>query len=179
MDCSRVREVLPDYAVRGLNGRVHRGVEAHLAGCAECRAELAAQEEAVRLFERYGALAPPPGLFNAVRNEIQAGAVARDRAPWWSFLLTRWGRGAATALAACALAMGLMLPTGAPGPTPSLPMVAGDGGGQVTSELVSSIRQHAQAAGQGTLTDRVAWEAMAQLVSQERQRPSGGQRRPQ
>jgi len=170
MNCAQVRDALPEYAVRCLDGRTERAVKAHLEGCAGCRAELAAQNAAVELVERYGALTPPPGLFHAVRNRIEAGDVARERPAWWSFLLTGPARVAATGLAATALALGLLLPTGGPGPTPSLPMVAGDGRGEVTSELVSSIRQHALTAGQGTLTDRVAWEAMAQLVTQEKAR---------
>jgi anti-sigma factor RsiW len=167
MDCAEVRNRLPEYAEQCLDGRTRRAVEGHLGGCGECRSELEAQEAAVALVGRYGALNPPPGLFNAVRNQIESGAVARERAPWWSFLLTAPGRAGAMGLALSALALGLWLPTGAPGPTPTLPMVSGAGQGEVASELVSSIRQHAQAAGQGTLTDRVAWEAMAQLVAQE------------
>ena len=46
-------------------------------------------------------------------------------------------------------------------PTP-IPLVDGSPNGPTSTALAGSIRQHAISAGEGPLTDRVAWEAMAQ-----------------
>lgn len=176
MICSRVRDLLPDYSVKILDGRTHREMEAHLAECAACRAELKAQDDVMGLVEQFGAINPPPGLFNAVRNRIEAGDFQRERPAWWVFLFTRPARVAAMGLAMGAVAAGLFLPTGNSG-TPVLPpFVSSNGNGTTASELTQSIRQHAMSAGQGSLTDRVAWEAMAQLV-QEREAKKDAKRK--
>lgn len=167
MSCAKIRDLLPDYSVKILDGRATREVEAHLEGCADCRAELRAQDEVMLLVERHGALNPPPGLFNAVRNRIESGELVRERPAWWAFLLTGPARAAAMGLAMAAVAAGLLLPAGPSNTIPQVPMSA-PARGQVASELATSIRQHAQSAGVGTLTDRVAWEAMAQLITEEK-----------
>lgn len=167
MDCSQIRDLLPDYSVKILDGRAHREVDAHLAGCPECRAELQAQDDIMGLVEQFGAINPPPGLFNAVRNRIETGDFQRERPAWWAFLFTKPARVGAMGMAMAAVAAGLFLPTGnsgAPGPLPTF--VSGGNGSVASGELTRSIRQHAMSAGQGTLTDRVAWEAMAQLVQE-------------
>jgi anti-sigma factor RsiW len=169
MLCSRVRERLADYSVGIPRGREEREIRAHLAACAECRAELRAIERAVELVERHGALVPPAGLFHAVRNRIEGGAAPRERPAWWGFLYSRPARVAAMGVSIAAVLLGLLLPAGAP-TTPTLPVTTLPGqGGPVASELASSIRQHAMSAGRGTLADRVAWEAMAQILTQEKE----------
>ena len=41
IDHTEVQELLPQYAAHFLNETVHEQVEAHLAGCASCQADLA------------------------------------------------------------------------------------------------------------------------------------------
>ena len=40
MSCSKIRDLLPDYSVKMLDGRAQREVETHLTQCEECSAEL-------------------------------------------------------------------------------------------------------------------------------------------
>jgi len=172
MKCAEVQNLLPDYSVHLLDVPVHQSVEAHLQLCADCRRELAAQDAAMALVAEYGALEPPPGLFNAVRNRIEGGEFSRERPAWWAFLFTRPARVAAMGLAMGAVAFGLLAPIPqAESPVASRSIVleepATSARPLAMGSLASSIRQHALAAGQGSLADRVAWEAMAQLVSQE------------
>src|SRR5438445_73910 len=107
MDCTRVRELLPDYSVELLSDRASQRVASHLAACGDCRRELKAMDAAVALVETYGAIEPPAGLFNAVRNRIESGEVARQRPPWWTW----WpARAAAMGMAVGALALGILMP---------------------------------------------------------------------
>lgn len=171
MNCNRVRDLLPDYSMDMLDGRERQGVQTHLAACEECRAELRAQDAVVALIEEHGARQPPPGLFNGVRNAIEAGTVVRERAPWWSFLYTGPARAAGMSLALGALALGIFLPIGSPVPNQGpLPLHIDNGAPIATTALASSIRQHAMSATEGPLADRVAWEAMAQLVAEDDER---------
>jgi hypothetical protein len=168
MLCSQVRDKLPDFSVQMLHGKEQHEVETHLAGCADCRAELHALENTMVLVEQYGFHQPPVGLFNGVRNRIESGAVVRERAPWWWVLLgSTPARAAAMGIAAAAVAVGVIWPVG-PANVPVIP-IHGEPGMSVSARgpLGESIRRHALSAGQGPLTDRVAWEAMAQLVTQE------------
>jgi len=172
MMCSQVQDLLPDYSVEMLDGRTSREVRAHLSECAGCRRELKAMDDVVALVEQYGAVSPPVGLFNGVRNQIEAGTVTREKPAWWAVFLTRPARVAAMGMAMGAVALGLFLPTS---PTATIDFVPVHGGqaavGSVaSSELAGSIRQHAMSAGEGPLADRVAWEAMAQLVTQDREK---------
>src|SRR5438045_3465985 len=92
MDCSRVRDLLPDYSVEILDGRTRAAVERHLEVCAGCRAERRAQDDVMGLVEQFGARQPPPGLFNAVRNRIEGGDLVRERPAWWAWLYSRPAR---------------------------------------------------------------------------------------
>lgn len=173
MSCSKIRDLLPDYSVKMLDGRAQREVEAHLTQCEGCRAELKAQDDVMALVEQFGGVNPPVGLFNAVRNRIEGGDFVRERPAWWAFLLSRPARVGAMGLAMAAVMAGLLLPTGESS-LPSLPVTATTNRGEMASELASSIRQHAMAAGQGPLADRVAWEAMAQMVTQDKDKDKDG-----
>lgn len=182
MDCSRIRDLLPDYSVEILDGRTHRQVDAHLQLCADCREELRLMDEVMTLVETHGVRQPPVGLFNGVRNRIEAGDFVRERPAWWSVFLTKPARVAAMGLAMGAVVLGLVVPTGPSGTHAPLPLMNADQGlGSVASgELRNSIRQHAMSAGEGPLADRVAWEAMAQLATQnqvEDDAPSPAQQR--
>jgi anti-sigma factor RsiW len=167
MNCAQVRDLLPDYSVEILDARTHQAVESHLAICADCRAELHTMDAVMDLVAQHGTRQPPPGLFNAVRNRIESGDVVRDRAPWWAWLLTTPARATAMTMAVGVLALGFLLPVKPGVPTMPLPVHPGDG--TTSTALAASIRQHAISAGEGPLADRIAWEAMAQLVSQEDQ----------
>ena len=167
MKCAEIREKLADYSVELLDARTSQRVDAHLEVCVDCRGELRALHAVVTLVETHGHREPPPGLFNGIRNQIEAGQLKQQRPAWWVFFLTAPARAGAMAMALGALAMGLFLPvqTGTSVPPP-LGVHAGiAAGAPTTTALASSIRQHALSAGQGPLTDRVAWEAVAQLVT--------------
>jgi len=168
MECSRIRDLLPDYSVEMLDVRKHREVDAHLQVCADCRGELQALDAVMALVETHGALEPPAGLFNGVRNRIESGDFVRQRPAWWAVFLTRPARAGAMGLAMGAVVLGLVVPTGPSSQVHRpLPLNPGVGMGSVaTGELGNSIRQHAMSAAEGPLADRVAWEAMAQLATQ-------------
>lgn len=168
MDCTRIRDLLADYSVRNLDARSHRQVEAHLPVCAECREELRVMDAVVSLVEAHGALQPPVGLFNGVRNRIEAGDFVRERPAWWAVFLTKPARAAAMGMAMGAVVIGLVVPTGPSVRQPGrLEMhVAPVGQIAASGELANSIRQHAMSASEGPLADRVAWEAMAQIATQ-------------
>jgi anti-sigma factor RsiW len=155
--------LLPDLSVELLDSRLRREVTAHLDACELCSRELRELESVVCLVERYGSVEPPPGLFNAVRNRIESGEVRRERPFWWAWMYSRPARAAAMGLATGAVVLGLVVPAGPP-PIPS-PSIHPEPAGTVSTALASSIRQHAISASEGPLTDRVAWEAMAQLAS--------------
>jgi hypothetical protein len=168
MECLRVRDMLADYSVDLLDRRTTEGVKTHLETCADCAEELRILEGVVALVEQYGERQPPVGLFNGVRNRIESGDMVRERTPWWAWLIAPM-KGAAMGAATAALALAMLLPNGktpVPGPL-DMHTESGPGGRTASSPLAQSIRQHAMSAGRGTLTERVAWEAMAQLVTQD------------
>src|SRR5438105_4322544 len=143
MDCSRVRDLLPDYSVEILDTGSRAAVERHLEICVTCRGELRAQDDVMALVEQFGSRQPPAGLFNAVRNRIEAGDFVRQRPAWWSWLYSRPVRVLAMGTAVAALAFALFLPAGpngsaGPGPMP----IEGGPSGATSSALAGSIRQH-------------------------------------
>jgi predicted anti-sigma-YlaC factor YlaD len=170
MNCTQARALLPDYSVDAVEAAVRHRVQAHLAGCAECRAELRALEAVDSLVVRHGFREPPPGLFHGVRNKIEGGQAPQVRAPWWRFV--HWGpvRAAGMSLAVATLLLAVFWPVGPSVPGGNLPLHFEAGAPIASSALASSIRQHALTAAEGPLTDRVAWEAMAQLVAQDDRR---------
>ena len=170
MKCSQVQDLLPDYSVELLDSRTHRAVETHLTECEGCRVELHAQDAVMALVEEFGAVEPPVGLFNGVRNRIESGAVVRERPAWWAWLNTRPARGLAMGLAMATVVVGLVFPVkdGGNAAGPLLQVHGGPADAVTSTALASSIRQHAMSSTEGPLADRVAWEAMAQLVTQDR-----------
>ncbi|MBM3457168.1 MAG: zf-HC2 domain-containing protein [Armatimonadetes bacterium] len=173
MTCSRVQEILPDYAVELLDRRLQAAVDAHLAICAGCRRELEAQERALELVTTLGGRTPAAGLFHAVRNEIESGRARQERPGWLAWFNFLPVRVAATGLAMASVALALLAPIGGPllPPVPDLHPGPRVQGGQVArGPLAHSIRQHARSAADGPLADRVAWEAMAQLAESEEDR---------
>lgn len=170
MNCKQTRDRLPDYSVGAAGARAAAEVELHLSECAECRRELDALNQVALLVEQHGAVDPPAGMFDAVRYSITSGQVRQDH-PWWLVFFGRPARALAAGMAMASVALGLLAPVGGPRPLPQnalhpAPLYGGIGQAQASSELANSIRQHAMSAGDGSLNDRVAWEAMAQIVSQ-------------
>jgi hypothetical protein len=75
--CEQVRELLPELIAERLAPALRRGVEGHLAGCAECRAE-----HAILALVAEARPVPPAGLEARV---LAAQRVApRVRPPWGS-----------------------------------------------------------------------------------------------
>jgi predicted anti-sigma-YlaC factor YlaD len=173
MNCSKIRDLLPDYSVEMLEGRARRMVQEHLAGCEGCREELRVQDSVMALVEQHGAHEPPPGLFNAVRNQIESGVVAQQRPAWWAWLYTGPARATGMGLAMAALAVSLLMPSNGPStPSELVPVhpTVSASRGMATTALAGSIRQHAMSASEGPLADRVAWEAMAQIATQDNEK---------
>ncbi len=103
-----VRELLGAYALDQLDEHARLGIDAHLAGCPSCRAELAEiapVAASLRLVDpdRLAAPlpAPPPELGAAVLARIQAARAARPRQ------LPRWAGFAAAAALIAIVAAGI------------------------------------------------------------------------
>lgn len=75
IDCARAEELLSDHCEGTLDALLRADLEAHLAGCAACRALRSALGDVVEALKHPPELAPPTGLAERV-----AAAVARDRA---------------------------------------------------------------------------------------------------
>jgi len=100
MDCERARELIADYLVGALDEEARQALEAHVAGCAGCRAELEAwrrEDEAIRAGLRWAE--PQPDF------ALRVVVAARRRRPWWI--------AAAAAVAAC-VAFWLLRPAESP-----------------------------------------------------------------
>src|SRR5207237_444026 len=100
--------------------------------------------DVMALVEQFGARHPPAGLFNAVRNRIEAGDLVRERPAWWSWLYSRPARVLAMGTAVAALAFALFLPAGGPnGAGVPAPIPINDAGpsGPPSTALAGSIRQ--------------------------------------
>jgi hypothetical protein len=106
-NCERIGELLAAYAIGALDADARATVEAHLAGCPDCRASAREQEEAVHALPSALAAASPvelPGpLKERVLQHIGDAGTIRRREPavesrWW------WRPRAAFALAMLAVA---------------------------------------------------------------------------
>ena len=88
MECERIRELLEAYALDALEAAERSNVERHLAGCADCREEVAALTEIVSLFPGALAAASPelPGeeLKDRVIGAVSthAGSSCQARPDW-------------------------------------------------------------------------------------------------
>src|SRR4051812_8058293 len=109
-DCRDWRELLGAYALGQLEGDERAGVEAHLEGCAQCRAELALLEPVARMLPHAdparfeSAPQPPPELGARIAATIageRQRSERRRRRLFGGFALG----GATAALAAAALAI--------------------------------------------------------------------------
>ncbi len=136
--------MLADYRSDVLSASKQRAVRMHLAECEECSNELMALDDVLALVETYSEQCEPPaGLWNGVRNRIEAGnakrqgfgATLRD----W---LARPVHAAGTAALAAALAVVIALSGGPVHQPTAVPMA---------NEYVQG---HALYAGQAPLADR-------------------------
>jgi Putative zinc-finger len=118
--CREWRESLGAYALGQLSGEERAGIEAHLEGCAACRAELASLAAVSRLLphadpEHFGpAPQPPPELGNRIAATIGAERRFKRRQ---RRLRMGFGFAGATAAAAAAVLAIFVLSSGeGPGP---------------------------------------------------------------
>lgn len=88
IDCNRAEELLSDDCEGALDGLFRGDLQAHLAGCADCRSLRAALGEVLEALKRPPDLAPPGGLV----DRVTAAVLREGRAPA--------GRSAGTRLAA-------------------------------------------------------------------------------
>jgi hypothetical protein len=110
-DCRDWRELLGVYALGQLEGDERAGLEAHLEGCAQCRAELAELEPVARMLphadpERFESAPQPPPELGAriaatIAGERERSETRRRRRLFGGFALG----GATAALAAAVLAI--------------------------------------------------------------------------
>jgi anti-sigma factor RsiW len=119
MECQRDPEIVAAY-VDGELGPAETGeLEAHLAGCAACREQVAAER---RLGELLAALpaVQPPGDFEA--RFWARVARERDEPPGLAARLRRWftPRVLSLGIAAAGVALLLLVPRGGSNPTPAL-----------------------------------------------------------
>jgi len=109
MRCDEVSRLLADGMAGALPRRRRQAVEAHLAGCAACRAEQDALARAVGLLSQAARPGVPAGLWAGVEARLAAAPAPRRR---WALRLA-WAGAVPAALLATAL--WLRLP-GAPDP---------------------------------------------------------------
>lgn len=113
MDCREIRDKLTEYQLGGLEDTERAAVEAHLADCAGCRAELAALARLDDLLPAMTPLTAPAELWAGIEARLQP-----RHAPWWQWAL-EWPRPALAAAATVMIAVGLAL--GLRGPAPVVP----------------------------------------------------------
>jgi hypothetical protein len=124
MRCPTVREKLLDYLDDQVASGGRARIEAHLAGCADCRAELAALLRSEDALHALAAVLPAPQLADDLRQRL---AAPRPRPLRWAWA----GAGAATAAVAIALLVWCIPRPPASRPLPPKPRVAP----QITTEL--------------------------------------------
>ncbi|MFN8422097.1 MAG: zf-HC2 domain-containing protein [Anaerolineae bacterium] len=113
--CADVRPLLPDWAADRLGPAARRAVEAHLTGCAACRAEADGWIALAGAADAFVALAgPPPAWRSPLEAQRERGGVI----PMDSAAPRRRSRAVAAAVAALALAASVALAVVAGGPSP-------------------------------------------------------------
>jgi hypothetical protein len=91
MTCDTVQPMIEEYFDGELDATARRTVEAHLAACPACAAELASLEREHSLFAQYDrGFEPSPEMWSAVRSRIEAEAGKRGSAEGWFRSLTSW-----------------------------------------------------------------------------------------
>ena len=95
MKCPDARALLPEYVYAGLPPERHKAVEAHLAGCAACRAEVRELQNVRRLL----------GEAAAPEVRVDVAALYREAAARQARRARRWRRLTAAACVAAAAAV--------------------------------------------------------------------------
>lgn len=80
--CDEIKTRLADHAVGLLDAQERAEVERHVEGCAACQRELRALQRTGTLLNAMPLEEPPPGLWNAVRREIEAPTCEPAGALW-------------------------------------------------------------------------------------------------
>lgn len=99
MECSKVQSLISEYSVGLIGGRQKAEIEAHLAKCPECAAELEKLTKVMRLVDGLDSKEPPVGLWNGVYNRITQPENA------WKHNVRRKVAGWSVGFAAAALAL--------------------------------------------------------------------------
>jgi hypothetical protein len=150
--------VLAEYSVGLLKRRQADEVASHLQACARCSGEWKTLHGVLGLVEKYAAVEPPPGLWNAVYNRISEDAPRTAVPLWWQWVWTRPAPVLGSAVAALALAGTLWMfgtPTGFRAVAPE----------EADRELIVAVREHALASADGIFADRAGLESLAVLAS--------------
>ena len=118
--CREWRALLGAYALGGLSGDELAGVEAHLEGCSQCRAEAGSLGAVARLLplanpDRFGQPAPRPA---ADLGRRIAGAIGTEERVERRRRRRRFGFALGGAAAAVAAALALFVPPGGGGGAP-------------------------------------------------------------
>ena len=102
----RFEELLGPYLLGELSSEEEREIERHLAGCSECRGELARARQTHDLLRELAAGGPPPELKTRVLARARGEVPARSRATW-----RLWAPAAAALVLAAVLGLWLLQPT--------------------------------------------------------------------
>lgn len=177
MMCREVERLLPEYSAEALSRQQTERVRAHLEGCAACAGEWAKLGSALRLVEQFGAVEPPPGLWDVVYRQIQAeareGQPAGRARSWWAgiFMPLAGARMAQAGLAAAALVAALWgfwpgeserVPERM---TVQIPVLAQE------PEMVAAMQQHSLASAGLFFGDRAGLESVVQIVRRHEEVP--------
>jgi predicted anti-sigma-YlaC factor YlaD len=84
--CDGILKLLPDYQASLLEGARRQSVEAHLAACSSCRAELEALERTASVLDETKALTPSRDLWPAIAAQLSP---RRTGSVWWRVLVPR------------------------------------------------------------------------------------------
>ncbi|MCL6475016.1 MAG: zf-HC2 domain-containing protein [Firmicutes bacterium] len=119
MECTKIKAKLADYSVGLLAEREKQMVEAHLAQCPSCAAELRALERVDRVLRTVEPEEPPAHLWNSIRARIEAEP-QRVQIPFWQrwFSVPRLALGGAAAAAVLVAIAYFSLPRSPEGDAP-------------------------------------------------------------
>ncbi len=140
MKCSEIEEILAEYSVGALDASSAEAVEAHLAECAECRAELEILEAAGALLGPVEMVDAPEGLWTSIEARLEPRERAHPARHWlWKPAI---GLAASLLLVVVFVSPALRSPN-SPGITPVQMAVVSAGEGTVFAEtqLVAAWEQ--------------------------------------
>jgi anti-sigma factor RsiW len=70
MECTKIKEILPDYSVGGLSKKKREFLKQHLDNCPDCAQELMLLDRTASLLEKIPQEEPPDFLWEGVKREI-------------------------------------------------------------------------------------------------------------